>query len=289
MNMTLPIVFAIAGSIALLVGLFGGGVKAKEIEVPRISVWSRISSSLIGAALITVAIWLSFISPSQASDTPSPTSTGIKEISVLPTASIISPAWVPTTSVLPTIVPPTNTATNTPTDIPTSTSTITPTSTITDTPTLTATQPIQIKILKPSVVIPAVVTPLTVYSQVEIQGLGQCLDIPSGDTTPGTLVQIYPCHGGPNQQWTFFTNGEIQVLGQCLDIPSGNAAPNTLVQIYPCHGGPNQQWTFTTNGEIQGLGMCLDIPSGNTEPHTLLQIFPCRRTSNQIWSVVATK
>lgn len=57
--MTLPVVLAIAGSIALLVGLFGGGVKAKEIEVPKISALPRISSSLVGILLIGVAIWLS--------------------------------------------------------------------------------------------------------------------------------------------------------------------------------------------------------------------------------------
>jgi hypothetical protein len=58
--MTLPIVLAIAGSIALLIGLFGGGVKAKEIEVPRISAASRIFSILSGVAMIGIAIWLSF-------------------------------------------------------------------------------------------------------------------------------------------------------------------------------------------------------------------------------------
>jgi hypothetical protein len=33
--MTLPVILAIAGSVALLVGLFGGGVKAKEIGLSR--------------------------------------------------------------------------------------------------------------------------------------------------------------------------------------------------------------------------------------------------------------
>ncbi len=58
-NMTLPIVLAIAGSIALLAGLFRGGVKAKEIEVPTLARGSRILSSLLGIVLIGIAIWLS--------------------------------------------------------------------------------------------------------------------------------------------------------------------------------------------------------------------------------------
>jgi len=71
--MTLPIVLAIAGSIALLVGLFGGGVKAKEIVVPKISIFARILSSLTGVILIGIASWLSsgsgFLPPTE---TPSP-------------------------------------------------------------------------------------------------------------------------------------------------------------------------------------------------------------------------
>jgi hypothetical protein len=34
--LTMQIVLAITGSVALLAGLFGGGVKAKEIEIPKI-------------------------------------------------------------------------------------------------------------------------------------------------------------------------------------------------------------------------------------------------------------
>lgn len=71
--MTLPIVLAIAGSVALLVGLFGGGVKAKEIEVPKISPASRILSILMGVAMIGVATWLAFPTILPSSDaTPAP-------------------------------------------------------------------------------------------------------------------------------------------------------------------------------------------------------------------------
>jgi hypothetical protein len=54
--MTLPIVLAIAGSIALLVGLFGGGIKAKEIEVPTLSTLPRILLTVFGIALIGTGI-----------------------------------------------------------------------------------------------------------------------------------------------------------------------------------------------------------------------------------------
>lgn len=71
-NLNLQIVLAITGCIALLIGLFGGGVKAKEIEVPKIRVGARILSSLVGIALIGIAIRLP--NPiQQAESTPTPT------------------------------------------------------------------------------------------------------------------------------------------------------------------------------------------------------------------------
>jgi hypothetical protein len=57
-NLTLPIILAIAGCVALLIGLFGGGIKAKEITIPKLSFVARSLSSLVGAALIGTAIWL---------------------------------------------------------------------------------------------------------------------------------------------------------------------------------------------------------------------------------------
>jgi hypothetical protein len=114
--MTLPIVFAIAGSIALLIGLFGGGVKAKEIEVPKISLLSRILSSLIGVALIAVAIRLSVTNPSESPEpTPQPL---IEATAELPTKTPVDRS-VPTPTNIPTKTP-TNTPANTPTNTPTS-------------------------------------------------------------------------------------------------------------------------------------------------------------------------
>src|SRR4026207_765897 len=105
--MTLPIVLAIAGSVALLIGLFGGGVKAKEIEVPTLARGPRILSSLLGIVLIGIAIWLSQTSSQQA---------------VLPTSTPIPPTEpaspIPTNTSTPTDIP-TNTPTNTPNPSPT--------------------------------------------------------------------------------------------------------------------------------------------------------------------------
>lgn len=56
--MTVSVVFAIAGVIALLVGIVGGGIKAKEIEVPLIPNKVRVVTILVGVALIGATVWL---------------------------------------------------------------------------------------------------------------------------------------------------------------------------------------------------------------------------------------
>jgi hypothetical protein len=57
--MTVPVVLAIAGVFSLLVGVLGGGIKAKEIEIPSMPTAARLLSSIGGLALIGIAIWLS--------------------------------------------------------------------------------------------------------------------------------------------------------------------------------------------------------------------------------------
>jgi len=56
--MTVSVVFAIAGVIALLFGIIGGGIKAKEIEIPFLPVRARIVTIIVGLALISVTVWL---------------------------------------------------------------------------------------------------------------------------------------------------------------------------------------------------------------------------------------
>ena len=117
--MTLPIVLAIAGCIALLIGLFGGGVKAKEIEVPKLPVGPRILSSLVGMVLIGASIFYPWTP--QAAEPSAP-----------------FPATEPGPSpMIHTAPAPTNTRTEIPTDTPTKI----PTNTPTDTPSPSPTSP----------------------------------------------------------------------------------------------------------------------------------------------------
>jgi alpha-galactosidase len=67
-------------------------------------------------------------------------------------------------------------------------------------------------------------------------GSGRCLDVPGQSTTNGTLLEIWDCNGGANQQWTYLSNG-------CLDVTGAGTANGTAVEIWTCNGGSNQKWT----------------------------------------------
>ena len=83
--------------------------------------------------------------------------------------------------------------------------------------------------------------------------------MPNSSTTDGTQVQLWDCHNGTNQQWTYTAAGELRVYGnKCLDAAgTGNGAK---VQIYSCWGGDNQKWRLNSDGSIVGVqsGLCLD-------------------------------
>jgi Ricin-type beta-trefoil lectin domain-like len=80
-----------------------------------------------------------------------------------------------------------------------------------------------------------------------------CLDIPDSNTTPGTLVQLYPVDkpgGARNQQWKYISVRDNRVyiasaLNEklVLDLRGGGATPHTLIQIYDVGDmQPNQIW-----------------------------------------------
>ncbi|GAA2110366.1 endo-1,4-beta-xylanase [Actinomadura alba] len=114
-------------------------------------------------------------------------------------------------------------------------------------------------------------------------GSGRCLDVPNASTTDGTQLQLWDCHSGTNQQWTYTDAGELRVYGdKCLDAAgTGNGAK---VQIYSCWGGDNQKWRLNSDGSIVGVqsGLCLDAAgSANGTP---IQLYSCWNGSNQRWT-----
>ncbi|MBZ6085672.1 endo-1,4-beta-xylanase [Streptomyces olivaceus] len=121
--------------------------------------------------------------------------------------------------------------------------------------------------------------------QIKGVGSGRCLDVPGTSTADGTQLQLWDCHGGTNQQWTYTEAGEFRVYGdKCLD--AGGTGNGTRVQIYSCWGGDNQKWRLDSNGSVVGVqsGLCLDTVSGGTANGTLIQLYSCSNGGSQSWS-----
>ena len=53
-----------------------------------------------------------------------------------------------------------------------------------------------------------------------MQVYGKCMDITGANYSNGTLIELWPCNGGANQQWQA-SNGELvnPASGKCLDDP----------------------------------------------------------------------
>ncbi|MBA6436997.1 MULTISPECIES: endo-1,4-beta-xylanase [Streptomyces] len=128
-------------------------------------------------------------------------------------------------------------------------------------------------------------TPPADSGQIKGVGSGRCLDVPGTSTTDGTQVNLWDCHSGTNQQWTYTDAGELRVYGdKCLDAAgTGNGSK---VQIYSCWGGDNQKWRLNSDGSIVGVqsGLCLDAVAGGTANGTLVQLYSCSNGSNQGWT-----
>ncbi|SDQ69258.1 endo-1,4-beta-xylanase [Thermostaphylospora chromogena] len=121
--------------------------------------------------------------------------------------------------------------------------------------------------------------------QIRGVGSGRCLDVPNGDTADGTQVQLWDCHSGTNQQWTYTSSGELRIFGnKCLD--AGGSGNGAVIQIYSCWGGDNQKWQLRSDGSIVGVqsGLCLDAAGAGTANGTRLQLYTCSGGSNQKWT-----
>ena len=76
-----------------------------------------------------------------------------------------------------------------------------------------------------------------------IQVYGKCMDITGANYGNGTLIELWACNGGGNQQWQT-VNGQLvnPASGKCLDIPNSNTTNGTQLEIWTCNSGSNQQW-----------------------------------------------
>ncbi|MFJ8940424.1 endo-1,4-beta-xylanase [Streptomyces sp. NPDC102365] len=128
-------------------------------------------------------------------------------------------------------------------------------------------------------------TPPADSGQIKGTGSGRCLDVPGTGAADGTQLQLWDCHSGTNQQWTYTDAGEIRSYdNRCLD--AAGTGTGTKVQIYSCWGGDNQKWRLNSDGSIVGVqsGLCLDAAGNGTANGTLVQLYTCSNGSNQRWT-----
>ncbi|ROO52914.1 ricin-type beta-trefoil lectin protein [Micromonospora sp. Llam0] len=120
---------------------------------------------------------------------------------------------------------------------------------------------------------------------------GRCLDVPNASTTNGTQTQLWDCHDGANQQWTYTSGGQLMVYGsKCLDASGHGTANGTLAIIWDCNGQSNQQWNVNPDGTITGVqsGLCLDASGYGTGNGTVIHLWSCHGGANQQWNSPAS-
>ncbi|GIG16633.1 hypothetical protein Cme02nite_49650 [Catellatospora methionotrophica] len=117
---------------------------------------------------------------------------------------------------------------------------------------------------------------------------GRCVDAPNSATANGSQLQLWDCHGGTNQRWTYTSGKQLTLYGnKCLDASGSGTANGTAAVIWDCHGGTNQQWNLNANGTISSVqsGLCVDATGAATANGTRLVLWACNSGANQQWSL----
>ena len=82
----------------------------------------------------------------------------------------------------------------------------------------------------------------TVNSNGTLTIAGGCMDITGAKYTNGTLIELWTCNGGANQQCQR-SNGEIvNPAPACAGRSGVEHHHGTQLILYTCNGGSNQKW-----------------------------------------------
>jgi hypothetical protein len=143
-------------------------------------------------------------------------------------------------------------------------------------------------------------------------GAKQCIDNPRSNLNDNTVMTIYNCNLGRNQQWyneTAVTRSDFwtfnEVSRKCLTVRNASTAQGEKVIQYTCTSGTNERWTYrlvddntlyimTIAGrqytshltfEIENLksGLCLSTNNGAMTSGTQLVQVGCRNVSPDRW------
>jgi len=116
---------------------------------------------------------------------------------------------------------------------------------------------------------------------------GKCLDTYGGAFADNTKEEIWTCHDGAGQTWTY-SGGTISTDSgaYCLTVQNASTSKGAAAILYSCNGKANQQWTINSSGTITApnTGFCLDVTGGATTSGTVVETWTCNGGSGQQWS-----
>ena len=116
---------------------------------------------------------------------------------------------------------------------------------------------------------------------------GKCLDTYGGTFSDNTKEEIWTCHNGAGQTWTY-SGGTINTDSgaYCLTVKGASTSKGAATILYACNGGSNQQWSISSAGTITApdTGYCLDVTGNDTANGTVVETWGCNGGSNQQWS-----
>ena len=134
-------------------------------------------------------------------------------------------------------------------------------------------------------------------------GNGQCVDDRGAGTSPGTLLDQWPCNGQLNQVWVLVPDGEFYrvesyetgTFGELSwDVAGGTGAAGrgNGIDLWTFADATNQQWLPIYQGSgiynfvARNSALCLDVPHSSTTPGVQLDQYTCNGTPAQNFWVV---
>ncbi|RMI45540.1 hypothetical protein EBO15_09855 [Actinomadura harenae] len=109
-----------------------------------------------------------------------------------------------------------------------------------------------------------------------------CLDVKSGGTTNGTVVQQYTCNASPPQSWTLPAKDYGSYAAMFNDLMVQKRMPlddsDRAAQF--------AKWEiFAPAAPVRALGKCLDVSDSGTADGTKVQLWECNNSPAQLWHV----
>lgn len=117
---------------------------------------------------------------------------------------------------------------------------------------------------------------------------GHFLCLTATGSHPGGRLRLEICRGGPEQEWTFGTDGTLRGPGDlCTTAHGSRAVEGTPVETVQCDGRAGQSWRLSSAGHVVRLGGCLGLPEGSHPHHVRgeqVVLTHCRTSRDVYWT-----